>query len=43
MKTILEKTVKVSKGKNGKYGVARTENKVLRAYIGKKVRIKVIE
>ncbi|KKL58901.1 hypothetical protein LCGC14_2220720 [marine sediment metagenome] len=43
MKMILKKTVNVTKGKYGKYGVARTENKILKEYIGKQVTIKVLE
>ncbi len=41
MKTIFKKTVKIAKGKQGKYGVARTENKILEPFIGQEVTIVV--
>ena len=42
MKTILNKRITITKGKNGDYGVARTENKLLKTFIGKKAIIKVL-
>lgn len=43
MKLIIKKKVKVTKGRHGKYGVIKTELKLLRPYIGKELQTTITE